>query len=325
MKTVWHPIGVVGRGGEPGRRRASTGLRARIAAGRLGDAPRPGADEALFPEVRLGPAAPAWPAAATTRTATTRMGLLRESAWVGEPRGPAGVPVPPARDRVRASTASGRGSSSRSPAGRGSSTRRRSSRSIAGPGSSSASGGRRWPAGSRRTCGSLKERAEDRTSTVPQRRVSAGPAPTATRSRPTATAPAARSRSPASAGMPRRSPAGSLLLLAIVFLVPDLTPPPTGPPPVELLLGRIVEFLPPGDDGTGAGRPRRDPRRASTRARSLDGYVQGPSGQQELPRYESATRSSSTPRPSRTRRSSPSPTCTGSRSWRCCSRSSRSP
>jgi carbon monoxide dehydrogenase subunit G len=36
----------------------------------------------LFPEVRLGPAAPTWPAAATTRTARTRIGLLRETAWV---------------------------------------------------------------------------------------------------------------------------------------------------------------------------------------------------------------------------------------------------
>jgi len=42
----------------------------------------PALTDALFPEVRLGPAAPAWPAAATTRTAQTRMGLLRESAFV---------------------------------------------------------------------------------------------------------------------------------------------------------------------------------------------------------------------------------------------------
>jgi hypothetical protein len=42
----------------------------------------PALTEDLFPEVRLGPASPSWPAAATTRTAQTRMGLLRESAWV---------------------------------------------------------------------------------------------------------------------------------------------------------------------------------------------------------------------------------------------------
>jgi hypothetical protein len=36
----------------------------------------------LFPELRFGPAAPSWPAAATTRPATTRLGLLREQARV---------------------------------------------------------------------------------------------------------------------------------------------------------------------------------------------------------------------------------------------------
>src|SRR4051794_17436942 len=36
----------------------------------------------LFPEVRLGPAAPPWPAAATTRSAHARLGLLRDSARV---------------------------------------------------------------------------------------------------------------------------------------------------------------------------------------------------------------------------------------------------
>ncbi|MEP6638511.1 MAG: SRPBCC family protein [Chloroflexota bacterium] len=37
---------------------------------------------ALFPELRLGPAAPAWPAAATTRSAHARLGLLRDLAHV---------------------------------------------------------------------------------------------------------------------------------------------------------------------------------------------------------------------------------------------------
>ena len=40
----------------------------------------PDLTDELFPEVRLGPASPGWPAAATTRTAQTRIGLLRESA-----------------------------------------------------------------------------------------------------------------------------------------------------------------------------------------------------------------------------------------------------
>jgi carbon monoxide dehydrogenase subunit G len=42
----------------------------------------PAVSAALFPELRLGPAAPSWPAAATTRTARTRLGLLREDAHV---------------------------------------------------------------------------------------------------------------------------------------------------------------------------------------------------------------------------------------------------
>jgi carbon monoxide dehydrogenase subunit G len=40
----------------------------------------PAAGAVLFPELRFGPAAPSWPAAATTRPAQTRLGLLREDA-----------------------------------------------------------------------------------------------------------------------------------------------------------------------------------------------------------------------------------------------------
>jgi Polyketide cyclase / dehydrase and lipid transport len=42
----------------------------------------PAASTTLFPELRLGPAAPSWPAAAATRTARARLGLLREVARV---------------------------------------------------------------------------------------------------------------------------------------------------------------------------------------------------------------------------------------------------
>jgi len=42
----------------------------------------PAATPALFPEVRLGPALPAWPAASTTRAGSARLGLLRDAAWV---------------------------------------------------------------------------------------------------------------------------------------------------------------------------------------------------------------------------------------------------
>ena len=42
----------------------------------------PAATRALFPELTLGPAAPPWPAAATTRTARAKLGLLRDEARV---------------------------------------------------------------------------------------------------------------------------------------------------------------------------------------------------------------------------------------------------
>jgi hypothetical protein len=42
----------------------------------------PVATKMLFPELNLGPAAPPWPAAATTRSARTRLGLLRDAARV---------------------------------------------------------------------------------------------------------------------------------------------------------------------------------------------------------------------------------------------------
>jgi hypothetical protein len=42
----------------------------------------PAATTVLFPELALGPAAPPWPAAATTRSARARLGLLREQARV---------------------------------------------------------------------------------------------------------------------------------------------------------------------------------------------------------------------------------------------------
>jgi carbon monoxide dehydrogenase subunit G len=42
----------------------------------------PTATNALFPELNLGPAAPTWPAAATTRSARAQLGLLRDAARV---------------------------------------------------------------------------------------------------------------------------------------------------------------------------------------------------------------------------------------------------
>jgi uncharacterized membrane protein len=88
------------------------------------------------------------------------------------------------------------------------------------------------------------------------------------------------------AGLRRNARAlvGGIALLVGLALLPDLTPPPTEPPPVELARGRIQAFLPPDEepftpdvqvtvlDGPRAGQV-------------LEGYVQGPAGQQELPSY----------------------------------------
>ncbi len=78
---------------------------------------------------------------------------------------------------------------------------------------------------------------------------------------------------------------GFLLLLVVGFLVPDLAPAPTEPPVVELLRGRIVAFLPAGEDVTAPDVQiliLSGPQRGET----IDGYLQGPSGQIDLPRYD---------------------------------------
>ena len=77
---------------------------------------------------------------------------------------------------------------------------------------------------------------------------------------------------------------GAILLAAIVWLVPDLTPPPTQPPAVELIHGRIAGFLPNSEDAT-----QPDVRilvvEGKQAGQTIDGYLQGPSGQEDLPRY----------------------------------------
>ncbi len=87
-------------------------------------------------------------------------------------------------------------------------------------------------------------------------------------------------------GLRRNAPAllGGLLLLVGLWLIPDLTPPSSEPPPVVLVHARIVELLPPSDE-PGAPDARvlviDGPQAGST----LDAVLQGPSGQQEVPRY----------------------------------------
>ncbi|MFL5724918.1 MAG: YibE/F family protein [Chloroflexota bacterium] len=88
------------------------------------------------------------------------------------------------------------------------------------------------------------------------------------------------------AGFRRNVPAlaGGLLILVAIWLVPDLTPPSSVPPPVILAHARITKLLPPA---TEPGQP-------DARAVYVDGpnagletdvNLQGPSGQQEVPRY----------------------------------------
>lgn len=77
---------------------------------------------------------------------------------------------------------------------------------------------------------------------------------------------------------------GGAAILVVVLLLPDLSPPPTPPPPIELAHGRIVAILTPSGDGTGPEvvvEILDGPARGETR----EGYLQGPSGQIEVPDY----------------------------------------
>jgi uncharacterized membrane protein len=77
---------------------------------------------------------------------------------------------------------------------------------------------------------------------------------------------------------------GGTAVLVVILLLPDLAPPPTSAPPIELAHGRIVELLDAGDDGTGPEvvvEVLSGPHRGETR----EGYLQGPSGQIEVPDY----------------------------------------
>ena len=78
---------------------------------------------------------------------------------------------------------------------------------------------------------------------------------------------------------------GGLVLLAILAILPDLGPQATEPPPIELVRGRLVEIIPAGTDPTEPDVQVAvlDGPRAGT---VVAGWLQGPSGSQETPRYE---------------------------------------
>jgi uncharacterized membrane protein len=79
---------------------------------------------------------------------------------------------------------------------------------------------------------------------------------------------------------------GFLLLLVIGLLVPDLAPPPTQPSAVELLRGRIVAFLPAAADDMTAPDVQILIVAGPQRGQTVEGYLQGPSGEGDLPRYD---------------------------------------
>ena len=89
------------------------------------------------------------------------------------------------------------------------------------------------------------------------------------------------------AGFRRNTPAilGGIVILAAIWLVPDLTPPSSVPPPVVLVHARLTALLP---TSGGPGEP--DARvvivEGPNAGDELDVYLQGPSGQQEVPRYK---------------------------------------
>ena len=82
-----------------------------------------------------------------------------------------------------------------------------------------------------------------------------------------------------------RALAAGAVLIGILFVaIPDLTPPPASPPPLQLVHGRIVQLLPAGTDVT---QPdvRIEIVDGPNKGHVVNGYLQGPSGQQDLPRY----------------------------------------
>ncbi|HET9344392.1 MAG TPA: YibE/F family protein [Candidatus Limnocylindrales bacterium] len=89
------------------------------------------------------------------------------------------------------------------------------------------------------------------------------------------------------AGLRRHAPAiaGGLIILVAIWLVPDLTPPSSVAPPVVLVHARVTDLLPASDE---PGRP--DARvvvlEGPNTGDEMDAHIQGPSGQQDVPRYE---------------------------------------
>ena len=78
--------------------------------------------------------------------------------------------------------------------------------------------------------------------------------------------------------------AGGGLLLLGLLLLPNLTPAPETPPPVDLAHGRIVAFMPDPEDPT-LPAVVVEVLTGPLAGQQLEGYLQGPAGQQLLPDY----------------------------------------
>ena len=224
---------------------------------------------ALFAELTIGSADPSWPAAGSSRTGEVHLGLLRTAVRIesleARPEKVFRILV------VAASFAIGWAwRLEPPPAGRG----------VIHDGwfeTTDRWAGRPRPARARidraitdAHLRALKERAESPADEA------AGPAGV--------TRPPPVLRSPACAGTRRPSSAGCSSSFGL-WLVPDLTPPSSVPPPVTLVHARIVEFLAPSDEpGTPDARVIvvDGPNAGSI----IDAFLQGPSGQQDVPRYD---------------------------------------
>ena len=87
------------------------------------------------------------------------------------------------------------------------------------------------------------------------------------------------------AGLRRHAPAlaGGFIILVAIWLVPDLTPPSSIPPPVTLVHAEVIRVA---ADRRRAGVPcESSSSKGPNAGDEMDAYLQGPSGQQEVPRY----------------------------------------
>ncbi len=81
--------------------------------------------------------------------------------------------------------------------------------------------------------------------------------------------------------------AGAALLLVMFVLVPDITPRPSGLPPIQLVRGLIVEILPEVDPSTPNVRIEvvEGIEGGPAAGEVVEGFLQGPSGLEARPEF----------------------------------------